>query len=74
MSAYDYLTNNMAAMDPNDNVGKVRKPGGGRRGAGALNPHNPTAAAAGSPVRGNQHPIGELMQPGLVELIPLQYE
>ena len=69
MSAYDYLTNNAAVIDPNDNVGKVRRPGGGRRGAGALNPNNPTAIAAGSPVRSNQHPINELMQP---ELIPLQ--
>lgn len=31
MSSYDYLTGNAATIDPNDNVGKVRKPGAGRR-------------------------------------------
>ena len=54
MSSYDYLTNNTAAIDPNDNVGKVRKLGAGRRAYGAHNPNNPanpSAAPAGSPIR-----------------------
>ena len=69
MSSYDYLTGNAAAMDPSDNVGKVRKPGAGRRAQGALNPTLPTGPA-GSPVRGGGNPyqIDDLMRPDLIQM------